>query len=128
MNIEFDQNIPIYRQIMDRVKRSIISYEIKPGDKLSSIREMAEKFKVNPNTIQRAYQELERLGIIYTQRGMGNFVKEDMDMVKRLKEEMAENIIEGFIDGMKDLGFTGPEIIRIVQNKIGNEDTGKENR
>ncbi|MCH3963244.1 MAG: GntR family transcriptional regulator [Clostridium sp.] len=128
MKTEFDPNIPIYKQIMDGVKRSIVSAEVKPGDKLLSIREMSEKLKVNPNTIQRAYQELERLGITYTQRGMGNFVKEDVGMVKRLKEEMAEKIIERFIDGMRNIGFTNSEIVSIVKDKIENENTEEEGK
>lgn len=128
MKTEFDPNIPIYKQIMDGVKRSIVSAEVKPGDKLLSIREMSEKLKVNPNTIQRAYQELERLGITYTQRGMGNFVKKDVGMVKRLKEEMAEKIIERFIDGMRNIGFTNSEIVSIVKDKIENENTEEEGK
>ncbi|AND84595.1 GntR family transcriptional regulator [Clostridium tyrobutyricum] len=118
MSVEFDPNVPIYKQIMNIVKRKIISNEIKPGDKLPSIREMSSNLKVNPNTIQRTYQELERSGITYTQRGMGNFVKEDIDMVGRLKHEMAEKVIDNFIDGMKDLGFSGSQILNIVEKRI----------
>lgn len=118
MSVEFDPNVPIYKQIMNIVKRKIISNEIKPGDKLPSIREMSSNLKVTPNTIQRTYQELERSGITYTQRGMGNFVKEDIDMVGRLKHEMAEKVIDNFIDGMKDLGFSGSQILNIVEKRI----------
>ncbi|MBR9648681.1 MAG: GntR family transcriptional regulator [Clostridium tyrobutyricum] len=118
MSVEFDPNVPIYKQIMNIIKRKIISNEIKPGDKLPSIREMSSNLKVNPNTIQRTYQELERSGITYTQRGMGNFVKEDIDMVGRLKHEMAEKVIDNFIDGMKDLGFSGSQILNIVEKRI----------
>ncbi|MBV4419393.1 GntR family transcriptional regulator [Clostridium tyrobutyricum] len=118
MSVEFDPNLPIYKQIMNIIKRKIISNEIKPGDKLPSIREMSSNLKVNPNTIQRTYQELERCGITYTQRGMGNFVKEDIDMVGRLKHEMAEKVIDNFIDGMKNLGFSGSQILNIVEKRI----------
>lgn len=118
MDFEFDSNIPIYMQIIDIIKRKIVKEELKPGDKLLSVREMSSKFKVNPNTIQRAYQELERNDIIYKQRGMGTFVKEDISMVKKLKEEMAQNIIYNFIMGMKELGFPSDEIISIVKEKV----------
>ncbi|AZV57454.1 GntR family transcriptional regulator [Clostridium sp. AWRP] len=118
MDVEFDSNIPIYMQIIDIVKRKIVKEELKPGDKLLSVREMSSKLKVNPNTIQRAYQELERNDIAYKQRGTGTFIKEDISMVEKLKEEMAQNIIYSFIIGMKELGFSSDEIIKIVEEKV----------
>lgn len=118
MSDEFDPNIPIYKQLMSIIKRKIILGNINPGDKLPSIREMSSEFKVNPNTVQRTYQELERDGITYTQRGTGNFVKEDISMVKKLKSEMAEKIIDQFITGMKGLGFSENEIVNTVKEKV----------
>lgn len=126
MSVEFNPNVPIYKQIMDIIKRRIISSKIMPGDKLPSIREMSVELQVNPNTVQRTYQELEREGITYTQRGTGNFVKEDIEMVKKLKEQMAEDLIEGFIDGMRNLGFQGSEIIEIVEKKVQNININKQ--
>ncbi|MBP2031880.1 DNA-binding transcriptional regulator YhcF (GntR family) [Clostridium algifaecis] len=126
MSVEFDQNVPIYIQIMNIIKRRIISSKIMPGDKLPSIREMSVKLKVNPNTIQRTYQELEREGITYTQRGTGNFVKEDIKMVKKLKDQMAEQIITNFIGGMKSLGFSNSQIIEIIQRKVDNVNVKEE--
>ncbi|ADK15571.1 MULTISPECIES: GntR family transcriptional regulator [Clostridium] len=118
MDVEFDSNVPIYMQIIDIVKRKIVKEELKPGDKLLSVREMSSKLKVNPNTIQRAYQELERNDIAYKQRGTGTFIKEDISMVEKLKEEMAQKIIYSFIIGMKELGFSSDEIIKIVEEKV----------
>lgn len=118
MDVEFDSNIPIYMQIIDIVKRKIVKEELKPGDKLPSVREMSSKLKVNPNTIQRAYQELERNNFAYKQRGTGTFIKEDTSMVEKLKEEMAQNIIYSFIIGMRELGFSSDEIIKIVEEKV----------
>lgn len=117
MEIIFDDNIPIYLQIMDLIKKDIITGKLRGGDKLPSVREMASSLKVNPNTLQRAYQELERLGIVYTQRGMGTFVEEDINMVSTLKKEMAEEIIDTFIVKMKSLGFTAKEIINSIDKK-----------
>lgn len=118
MDAEFDPNIPIYIQIMNIIKRRIVSEELKPGDKLSSVREMSAKLKVNPNTVQRTYKELESQGITYKQRGMGTFVKEDISMIEKLKKEMAQYIICNFVKGMKDLGFSSGEIVKIVKEKI----------
>jgi len=119
MDLEFDDKMPIYLQIMDRIKMDIVTQKLKANDKLPSVREMSTILKVNPNTLQRAYQELERLGIVYTQRGMGTFVGERDTMVDELKQEMAREVMDSFILRMKRLGFTEQEIIeRISQNII----------
>ncbi|CAB1248209.1 GntR family transcriptional regulator [Clostridium sp. MT-14] len=118
MDSEFDPNIPIYVQIMNIVKKKIVNEELKPEDKLFSVREMSVKLKVNPNTIQRAYQELERQGIAYKQRGMGTFVSGDISIIKKLKKEMAQDILCNFIRGMKELGFSSKEIVEVVRENI----------
>lgn len=118
MNLEFDDKMPIYLQIMDRIKMDIVTEKLKAKDKLPSVREMAMTLKVNPNTLQRAYQELERLGIVYTQRGMGTFVGEKNNMVDELKEEMAKEVMDSFILGMKRLGFKEDEIMERISQTI----------
>ena len=118
MDLEFDDKMPIYLQIMDRIKQDIVTEKLKANDKLPSVREMAIHLKVNPNTLQRAYQELERLGIVYTQRGMGTFVREGENMVQDLKQQMAKEIMDSFILGMKRLGFSEREIIEKISQNI----------
>jgi len=122
MNTEFDEKVPIYTQIMDLLKRDIINKKILEGQKLPSVREISSKLRVNPNTVQRAYQELEREGITYTLRGTGTFVKEDFNMISELKKEMAKEVIVSFISGMKDLGFDSKEIINIVSIELNKEE------
>ncbi len=117
MHIEFNDKTPIYLQIMDLIKMDIVIGKLKAKDKLPSVREMATNLNVNPNTLQRSYQELERLGIVYTQRGMGTFVGEDENMVNNLKKEMAKEVIDSFILRMKSLGFTDNEIIQSVSKE-----------
>ncbi len=117
MHIEFNDKTPIYLQIMDLIKMDIVTGKLKAKDKLPSVREMATNLNVNPNTLQRSYQELERLGIVYTQRGMGTFVGEEEDMVDNLKKEMAKEVIDSFILRMKSLGFTDNEIIKSVSKE-----------
>ncbi|WP_123054853.1 GntR family transcriptional regulator [Clostridium sp. JN-1] len=121
MGITFNDKIPIYLQIVNFVKRDIVSGKLKPGDKLPSVREMSANFKVNPNTLQRAYQELERENITYTQRGTGSFVSEETDIVNQLKKEMAKESIYEFLKQMKSLGFSSREIINIVRQELGEE-------
>lgn len=117
MNIEFNDKTPIYLQIMDLIKMDIVTGKLKAKDKLPSVREMAGNLNVNPNTLQRSYQELERLKIVYTQRGMGTFVGEEENMVDDIKKEMAREVIDSFILRMKSLGFTNSEIIKSVSNE-----------
>ncbi|WP_234124785.1 GntR family transcriptional regulator [Clostridium hydrogenum] len=118
MAMKFDNKIPIYMQIINSIKIDIINGKVKPGDKLPSIREMAVNYKVNPNTLQRVYQELEREDITYTQRGTGSFIKEDGNMVKSLKKEMAREVIENFIQSIKSFGFSDDEIVNVIRERL----------
>ena len=121
MGIKFDDKAPIYVQVMESIKRDIVIGRLKEGDKLPSVREMSSELKVNPNTIQRAYQELERENLTYTQRGTGNFVKGDRMMIMELKKQMARRSINVFIGDMKNLGFTPDEIAHIVSEELNKE-------
>ena len=103
---DFQPNIPIYAQLMSRIKHDIISGVMAPGSRLPSVRELAEQTSVNPNTVQRAYQELEREGISETRRGTGSFVCETDGLVDRLRAEMAENLLDTFACGMRSLGYS----------------------
>lgn len=121
LKIEFDEKIPIYLQIMKAIKQEIATANLKAGDKLPSVREMAEILKVNPNTVQRAYQELEREQITYTQRGMGTFITNDVQKLKSLKKEMAMELVTSFVNEIKNLGFNTDEIIEIVKESLERE-------
>lgn len=116
--MKFEDNTPIYVQIMNYIKRKIITQEFKEGDKLPSVRELAEEIKVNPNTVQRAYQELEREEVAYTQRGMGRYITEDENKIVTLKKQMAQEIINNFIDGMAKLGYNSNEMLEILHEVL----------
>jgi len=122
MDIKFDDKTPIYLQIMEMIKKDVVSKKLREGDKLPSVRELAGNLKVNPNTLQRAYQELEREGITFTQRGMGTFITEDEGVINNLKKEMAHSVIVSFIEGMKELGFSSSEIIDIISEQVKREE------
>lgn len=122
MGMEFEDKTPIYLQIIKLIKADIVTNKLKGGDKLPSVREMSINLKVNPNTIQRAYQELERRNLIYAQRGMGNYVREDQNMVEDIKKEMAEESINTFISSMKTLGFSPEEIVDTVKESLKEEE------
>ncbi|UII54993.1 GntR family transcriptional regulator [Cytobacillus spongiae] len=118
MGEEFQASKPIYLQIVDKVCHQIARNELLPGDKLPSVREMAIKSGVNPNTIQRTYSELERMAIVETKRGQGTFVTENETAVKELKFQLQRSIIEAFFTAMKDLGFSEEEMIDGLQSYI----------
>lgn len=122
MSIDFNGTKPIYMQIMDLMKRDIATKTFKEGEKLPSVREMSEKLKVNPNTMQRAYQELEREGYTFTQRGMGTFVTNDEEKIVTLKKEIAKDVIEGFIDGMRSIGFSKTQMLSILSEYLKGEE------
>jgi DNA-binding transcriptional regulator YhcF (GntR family) len=115
---EFDPNVPIYSQIMNAIKLDIIKGTRKAGDKLLSVRELAETMTVNPNTVQRAYQELEREGITETRRGMGTFIMENENLKTGLKHEMAKSVMKDFIDGMRALGYENDAIIKELDQQL----------
>lgn len=116
---EFDANIPIYLQIMNLIKQNIVNGSLKPGDRLPSVRDRAENLSVNPNTVQRAYQELEREGISETRRGMGSFIVERDTLISELRTEMAKAVMSTYIGGMRALGFSDAEIIKAPVNELG---------
>jgi len=108
--MEFDDRAPIYTQIMDLVKRRIAVGELKVGQQLPSVRDLAQQVVVNPNTVQKAYLELEREGYVATQRGMGTFVSGDRGTVDVLRQELARDIVATYVTGMRSLGYGLEEI------------------
>jgi len=118
MSIEFDDRIPIYVQIMDLIKRDMVTGRLKGGDKLPSVREMAESLKVNPNTVARAYQEMERERIVFTQRGMGTFTTKNEGMISIMKKEMAKDVVDTYVNDMKNMGFHPKDMIEILKSRL----------
>lgn len=105
---------PIYTQVLDRIKLRIITGVYRSGEKLPSVRELAEEANVNPNTMQKAFSQLEQSGLILTYRTSGRIVTEDQELIKQVKKELAESIICDFLDKLKDLGYTKDEGITII--------------
>lgn len=113
-----DDSRPIYLQIVERIKASIIAGVYQPGDRLPSVRDLAMEASVNPNTMQKALAELERSGLIYTQRTSGRFITEDTEKMTEMKEQLAKEQIGQFIKNMKQLGFTKKDIERLLQAEL----------
>jgi GntR family transcriptional regulator len=122
MTEKFETTKPIYMQIAERIFQQIVRGELTIGDKLPSVREMAIQSGVNPNTIQRTYSEMERMGIVETKRGQGTFVTENEELVSSLKIRLQTDIIHSFVTSMKDIGFSKEEIIMGLQEYLNGRD------
>ncbi len=105
---------PIFIQLIEKIQMDIISGLYIPGDKLPSVRELAQKASVNPNTMQKALSELERTGLVYSQRTSGRFITEDTAMIENLKSELAKELIMQFLDNMQKLGIQKEEAISLI--------------
>lgn len=116
--IEFDNNVPVYIQILTFLKEKIIKKDLKEGDKMPSVRELAKELKVNPNTVQRAYRELENDKIIITKRGMGSYVTEDVNKIGKMREDIAKEIIVEFSSRMKNIGFNKKQMLEVIDSMV----------
>ncbi|PHB05858.1 GntR family transcriptional regulator, partial [Bacillus wiedmannii] len=114
METEFSPNIPIYVQVIEYIKKEIVTGRLAPGDKIPAVRELAGELQVNPNTIQRTFQELELEGISETRRGTGRFVTMDEEKITEIRKEMAKELLDNFINGMNNLGFMEEEVLSIL--------------
>lgn len=113
--MDFDAARPIYLQIIELHKRALMTGKLKPGDKIMSQRNFAEQYKVNPNTVQRAYREMEALGLVETLRGQGTFVTITKKQLRTMEDETADNALHSFICEMRILGFTLDEVLIQLQ-------------
>ena len=114
----FDGNIPIYIQIMDLIKKQMISKELLPGEKLPSVREMSKQLEVNPNTVQRAYIEMEREMLVYTKRGQGTFIIDEPKVVFKLRQEMVLDRVAKFVREMEEFGFSHGELLKLIESHL----------
>ena len=117
MEWKFRSDLPIYSQLVEQIKLGIVSAKLLPGERLMSVRDMATEAGVNPNTMQRALQELERDGMVYSQRTAGRFVTENMQVIERAKKKFAEEQIRSFLEAMKKLGYQWEEILTLLKEK-----------
>ncbi len=124
MTDTFQSSQPIYSQLADRIKRQVLRGELKPGDKLPSVREMGIQSNVNPNTVQRTYRELEGMKIVETRRGQGTFVTEDASILNDMREQLKQEEISQFVRGMHEMGYSDIEIEAGLQAFLSDEKGG----
>ena len=112
--MEFSASTPIYLQVVEEIKRLMISGELKPGEKLWSARDMALRYQINPNTAARVYKELEAIELCFTKRGLGTYITEDQGMVEKLRNERAEQLIQSLVTEFKNLGYTKEDVHKLL--------------
>ena len=122
MSWKLDSDRPIYSQLLEILQIGIVSGTYPPGSKLPSVRDLAMEAGVNPNTMQRAFAELEHNGLIRTERTAGRFVTEDREMVQQSRDAIASAQLELFLDKMEQLGFQKEEIVAFVRSKVEEEE------
>lgn len=117
MDWNFENDRPIYIQLVEKLKLAIVAGEYPAGERLPSVRDLAMEIKANPNTVQRALVDLEQTGLIYTQRTNGKFVTEDQKLVQKIREELAKEAFNKFQENMKQLGFGEEEMKQYVMKQ-----------
>ena len=121
MKWQFSNDAPTYAQLIEQIKVGIVSGAFPPGERLPSVRDLATEAGVNPNTMQRALAELERDGLVYSQRTTGRFVTEDKTMIETAKRSLAERHVKTFLAAMLRLGFQREEIMTLLRQETGEE-------
>jgi len=115
MEMTFDNNIPIYIQVLEYMKIYLISGVFKCGERLPSVREFSTTFKVNPNTMQKALAELESMDLIYTERTNGKYVTKNTELIEKLKDEYATTLAKSYFQGMKRIGLGKADSIKYLE-------------
>lgn len=115
----FDNERPIYIQLVEMLRKEIVSGKLKTGERLPSVRELALTARVNPNTMQKALVELENEGLVYTERTNGKFVTDNKELIEKIKKELAEEKVNNFLNDMNNIGITYEEAVIYLQELGG---------
>lgn len=110
----FENDRPIYIQVVEQIKMFIISGRYKPGEKLPSVRELAAEAKINPNTMQKAMAELETAKLVFSNRTNGRYITNDEDLIKNIKDEYALEIISEMCAKLMTVGYSKTGIIGMI--------------
>lgn len=115
---DFDPDKPLYLQIVENIKLKIINGEYPPGERLASVRELAAEAAVNPNTMQKALSELERTGLVFSQRTSGRYITDNTLLLKNLRRQSARQHMEKYVLCMQELGFNGQQALELLQEYL----------
>ena len=117
MSWTFNGGRPLYTQLVEQLKAKIVSGEYPPGQRIPPVRELAAEAGVNPNTLQRAFSELEREGLLHAERTSGRFVTEDVSLVEYLRGEMARELADQYLDQTRQLGYSNEQAVELIRRR-----------
>jgi GntR family transcriptional regulator len=119
INVDLNSNVPIYLQVIEVVERLVATGRLKPGDQLPTVRQLAVDLRVNPNTIARAYLELDRKGVISTQQGRGTYVTEHVDStaIVQQREEKLRAMVSQFLLGALSQGYALADVVKMIEQE-----------
>lgn len=102
---QLDLSKPLYEQVLQQIRYAVARGDVALGSKLPSVRELAQQLRINPNTVMRAYQELDRDGLTETRRGQGTFITSNHENVNKIRKTLARDAVQAFVGTMKELGL-----------------------
>ncbi len=120
LHLDSKSSLPIYAQLVDRVKHMVATGDLKPGDQLPTVRQLGVDLRVNPNTIARAYTELAHQGIISSQQGRGTYVADQPNAaaVSRLREDRLRTMVSHLVLEVLSLGYEPRELQEYLQDEL----------
>lgn len=130
MTVVFNKRDPIYLQVMQHFKEQIVAGTLNPGQEIPSRRQLASQLKINPNTVQRAYSEMEEQQLIYTEPNRPSKVTEDPIILNSLKKEWLNRAIADFVNAVRPIDISTDEVMRLIRNKLNdsmNREEGQQN-
>ncbi|HZK47599.1 MAG TPA: GntR family transcriptional regulator [Atopostipes sp.] len=116
--IQFNKRDPIYLQLIDYFREKLVSNQIKPGEELPSRREIARKFNINPNTVQRAFSEMEEMSWIYTEPHRPSRVTQDIELIQKIKKDFVRRAVEEFVSSIRTIDISYVEITELVEKEF----------
>jgi len=114
----FDKRSPVYEQIIEMHKQKIVSGDFQPGQEIPSRRELATQLKVNPNTVQRAYKEMEGLGLIYTDGNSLSKITDSQSKIQTLRQELLEDALQAFIETVRTIGLEDEAVLNLIKTRL----------
>lgn len=117
MNVKFNNRDPVYLQVIRNFKEKIANGELVPGDEIPSRRELANMLKINPNTAQRAYKEMEEQGLIHTEKNHPSKITTDMKILGMVREELLVEAVDTFVASVRSINVPVDELLNLVKTK-----------
>lgn len=128
MNITFNKRDPLYVQVIRYFKEQIATGAFEPGEEIPSRRELASKLKINPNTAQRAYKEMEEEGLIYTEGNNPSKVTKDVEKIASVRQEIIMDAVDAFVHTIRPINVSLDEVVGLIEAKLNEEQPEQEGR